>query len=1029
MHNYLKYKINITTLFLLFFLSSYSFPIESFILTNQEFVNFVKYIEIFEDTSKNHTIATISSITAFNKDKLKKNKKEIHFDFNNSIFWLKFKIINKNNYNKTMVLEIKNPTINKIQLFEKHKNKILETNITGDALHFNTRQIKNRNFIYELNLKPNSEYEYYLSIESEGDALNIPVFLYSQSAFICKIGNSNIFNGLFYGIILAILITTFIFWIVNLRQKDSLFYIWFFVYVFFVGLFNLNIDGFAFQYIWPGSPWLTNNMIIALPMIGWFCLARFTNEFFEIKKNNKNLHSFISILSYIIIIFVIISFTNILNLKTQIFLVIVFSMLLLIVINYTAILFFKYNKKLSSYFILAFLALIISAIVIFTNIYFGSFNYIIRDFAMKIGMALQVIILLIALSIRIKIKQDNIYNKSIKKIKELKEAAKIELEKKVIDRTLLVTESKNKLEEAYKLINQKNKDLEKSFKKSSNHYIKLQKALILINKQKQNLENANIEIKESTRLKEIFLANTSHEIRTPLNAIAGFTNLLLKTILSPKQISYLKNIKASGDNLLVVINDILDFSKIEAGKLKIEKVEFNIFDLVDNVISTFNVKTDEKNIDLIYKIDQNIPEILVGDPVRLNQILINLIGNAIKFTGTKGKIKLLINLRSGNDNFDIVFKVIDTGIGIAKENINVIFDSFTQAERNTTRKYGGSGLGLTIVKQLIDLQNGNISVESEINKGTTFTFNLIFGKVKEKLQEPIKEKDIIFEKDNLLDLNILVVEDNEINQQLAIDTIDSWEQNIKVDIANNGIDAIKKIEDNDYHLILMDIQMPQMDGIETSIHIRKKLPHPKNKIPIIAMTAHTMEDEKDNCLKIGINDYISKPFNPDELYVKIKLFTNQDNENVLKKEIPAHDKFIDNNISNQKYTKSFKNSIQVIQETKLKFIKLDKLNKIYKSDLKKIKKIIKLYLISIPGEIEELDRAIEDKNWEIVKNVAHTLKPKMIYLGLKNLHNYSKTIEINARNQENIEKIPDLLNKIKDNWIFIEKDLDEILNA
>ncbi len=360
-------------------------------------------------------------------------------------------------------------------------------------------------------------------------------------------------------------------------------------------------------------------------------------------------------------------------------------------------------------------------------------------------------------------------------------------------------------------------ELEKAFKKSSKHHIQLQKALWmnekqreelkdlveLINKQNVELEKANQEIKESSRLKEVFLANTSHEIRTPLNAIMGFTNLLMSTEPSDIQLGYLKNIKASGDNLLVVINDILDFSKIESGKISFENIGFNLFDMVDNVVSTLNVKAREKNQTLFWKLNPEIPPILMGDPVRLNQIITNLIGNSIKFTSVNGTISLNIDLEEKKEKgVKLTFSVADNGIGIPANKLEGIFESFTQAESDTTRKFGGTGLGLAIVKQLVTLQNGNIWVESELEKGTKFIFMLEFSigtidQIKPNVQEKIRSAAPLPN-----DLKILLVEDNRINQQLALDTLRLWNKAILVDLAENGLEAIEKVQQNDYHLIL-----------------------------------------------------------------------------------------------------------------------------------------------------------------------------------------------------------------------------------
>jgi PAS domain S-box-containing protein len=388
------------------------------------------------------------------------------------------------------------------------------------------------------------------------------------------------------------------------------------------------------------------------------------------------------------------------------------------------------------------------------------------------------------------------------------------------------------------------------------------------NKALNELKKAKKELEDSMKVKEQFLANMSHEIRTPMNAIVGFTNLISKTELNDEQKKYIDAIKTSGENLLVIINDILDFSKIQSGKLLLEKIEFNLPEVISGLSKIMDEKLKEKKLELITKIDTNVPKLIVGDPIRLNQILLNLVGNAIKFTEV-GEIRVEVNLIAEEVDFwNIQFFVIDTGIGIPAEKQNVIFDGFTQASNETTRKYGGTGLGLTIVKQLVELHGGNISVESELGMGAAFVFNLKFDKHCSSNQ--INGTSVI-ENENLPDktkkLKILLVEDNLLNQILAKKVLSDWEWDVQV--AENGIQAIKLLEQENFDVILMDIQMPEMDGYETTQIIRRNNDSFKAETPIIAMTAHAMSGEAKKCINAGMDDYVSKPFEAKELYSKI----------------------------------------------------------------------------------------------------------------------------------------------------------------
>ncbi|MBL4716652.1 MAG: PAS domain S-box protein [Bacteroidia bacterium] len=386
-------------------------------------------------------------------------------------------------------------------------------------------------------------------------------------------------------------------------------------------------------------------------------------------------------------------------------------------------------------------------------------------------------------------------------------------------------------------------------------------------KTQRSLTLAKNTAEQATKIKQQFLANISHEIRTPMNGILGMSYLLSKTGLDKEQKENLDALTTSAENLLVIINDILDISKIDAGKMTFEQTNFSINEILKNVKHILNYKARERSNQLVSNINAEVPEILLGDPVRLNQILLNLIGNAIKFT-KNGRVA--VNVVAGekkNNSQTLKFSITDNGIGIPKNQISKIFDSFSQAEQSTTRKFGGTGLGLTITNKLIELQGGEIWVASKLNKGTTFTFTLPYkiGATDVFIKEKMKGKS-----ESLLSLRsikILLVEDNPINLLLAKKVLSGW--NCTADAAENGKIAIEKLNTCDYDLILMDLQMPVMDGYEATKHIRNKMDPTKNKIPIIAMTAHASADEVNKCLSIGMDDYISKPFIPQELNNKI----------------------------------------------------------------------------------------------------------------------------------------------------------------
>jgi PAS domain S-box-containing protein len=499
--------------------------------------------------------------------------------------------------------------------------------------------------------------------------------------------------------------------------------------------------------------------------------------------------------------------------------------------------------------------------------------------------------------------------------------------------------------------------------------------------EKINAENATKIAENAVKAKQQFLSNMSHEIRTPMNAIIGFTKVVMKTDLTEKQKEYLSAIKMSGDALIVLINDILDLAKVDAGKMTFEKIPFKLSDSITAMLHVFETKIQEKNLELVTEYDDTIPKVLLGDPVRLHQIILNLVSNAIKFT-TKGKITVSVRLidDDDDDSSTIEFAISDTGIGIEENKIDSIFDDFQQATSGTSRLYGGTGLGLAIVKQLVEPQGGIITVKSKINEGSTFSFILSFEKttIETGLETEIVELD-----SELKNIKVLVVEDIPLNQLLMKTLLDEF--GFERDIAENGKIAIEKLKVNSYDIILMDLQMPVMNGFEATKHIRKTM---KLDIPIIALTADVTTVDLAKCKEVGMNDYISKPVDELILYNKIIAM-----------------------VKKLEFNKSDKNGSENKSE---KCINLDYLNTRTKSNPKLMMEMIEIYLEQTPPILLAMKTSIADKNWTLLSAAVHKIIPSFVIMGINpKYENMARKIQECSKAEQFTEEIKGMVLQVE----------------
>jgi signal transduction histidine kinase/ActR/RegA family two-component response regulator len=789
--NFKNYKIQLSTFFflLIFLFLSVSVKAQYVIVNDSQFkdgVSLHKYAKIVNVGQRNYTIQEIINNKSLKFEPLLVENKDLGFTDDN--FWLVFEVVNDTKSDLRPFIETSRAIVDVAELYVIAPSGKIELLKSGDLMPFKERSLNSTKTLFRPVLEPNQVTRFYLHLKSDGEVINAPIYMKSAEKELEVASFEQFIFGIFYGL-LFITAIIYMFFYFAMKERSFLFYS---LYVTFIGLLQFSVDGYFYQYFAPNNGWLSSHSVIIFATLANFFLGKYSQVFLNIKNYSYTIYRMFYVLYglNLLSITALLVYPKSLEYLYPVANVLGLFLLLLIIVSILVV-YFK-TKKIDKFFSIG-IFFLISGFVIFILKNFSVLPSVFwTENSSKLGTGLEVIFLSLSMANLIR----NLKN-----------------EKNELNRLALVRSE------------------------------------------------------EMNDLKSYFLSNISHELRTPLNAIMNMIDSISVEVQDDKIRKNCQIIKYSSHSLLSSVNDILDFSKIEKKELKLESVKFDPARVLENLKNNAINRANDQGLEFQFSKSDAIPDFLIGDVIRLVQVVNNVLNNAIKFT-SKGFVKFDIDCKiKENNRASLKFTVSDSGVGIPKEKMNSIFDSFSQNSIDNKRKFGGLGLGLYIVKTLVDMQNGTVEMESKVNQGTTCVITLDFDIVPQENKTEVMATPVVYD---LEGKSVLVVEDNPINQMVVKMITKKW-LNTTVVYANNGQECLDAFKINHFDIVLMDLQMPVMDGYEATIAIRNGEAGAANaSVPIIAVTADVMESTKLRVTEIGMNHYLSKPIKNDTLYSAVK---------------------------------------------------------------------------------------------------------------------------------------------------------------